>query len=791
MSTPYAEHAFDYHRNGWRGVLPLPSNAKAPVPAGYTGRAGAWPSPADIQTFIDHDPHLGNIALRLPEDVIGLDVDMYDGKQGAVTIARLETELGPLPPTVMSTSRADGSGIRLFKVPPRPTWRDPGPGVEVIHYGWRYLVVWPSIHPEGRTYVWVDQVTGEAIEAPINGNPWVMTELPETWVERLSSDEHIDKASVTDPEVVAWLDALPDGPPCKATTNALDDFTSRLADAVDGGSRHDAVLRPSARLVRVGDLGHRGVRDALSVARQRFLDAATQPPRERAPGEAAAEWRRMIAGAVAIVKADPTPDHKRRCCGPTLAALPPPPSEPTADGEPDEPTERSSWDAIDPTGLLDGTYRPPQPAQLVIDDDGSGLLYPNATNAVYGESESGKSWVALWATVQALKRGETVVYLDFEADAPVVYDRLLKLGAPLDALRDRLAYVRPDTPLGGIEASVLAGVLDRYRPTLVVLDGITDAMGLHGLNMLDNADVQKFDKLLPRAIADRGPAVVQIDHLSQMAAKDPTSKYGLGAQHKRAAISGAAYRLDVVRQFAPGVHGYGKLTITKDRHGVIRGRNHATKIAAEFHLDATDPDDLTAELRRPEDNTDEQGEFRPTVLMQRVSMALEQAPDGLTTNKLKKAVVGKDQFVKVAIDKLIGEGFITTGTGPRNATVHRSVRPFTSAEAGAQKPAASSDRGPASGNQSNGPTEAPSPTEAHGREPVPGLGGDTDSEAPRPPVYRYRASGLGQSGQSEPPSTNGQRDATPGAACICPCHRGAGDHGGHPCPGCDRLEATA
>jgi len=505
--TPYAAQAFAYLRKGWRGVLPLPNRAKSPVPAGYTGRAGAWPAPADIQTWIDFDPHLGNIALRLPEDVIGLDVDMYDGKAGAETLAQLEAELGPLPPTVMSTSRTDGSGIRLYRVPFHPTWRDPGPGVEVIHYGWRYIVAWPSIHPDGRTYVWVDQVTGEAIEAPVSGDPWVMTELPEMWVERLSSDEHIDKASITDPEVVAWLEALADGPPCKATTNALDDFTTKLADAVDGGSRHDAVLRPSARLVRVGDLGHRGVKDALTVARQRFLDAATQPPRERTPGEAVAEWRRMIAGAVALVKAEPTPDNKRQCgCAPALAELPPAP-DPAEDPAGDTPT-RSSWDAVDPTGLLDGTYRPPQPTQLTIGcfDDEDSLLYPGATNAVYGESESGKSWVALWATAQALYRGERVVYLDFEADAPMVFDRLLKLGSSVSELGpDRFGYIRPDTPLDAAEAAVLADVLDRLRPTLVVLDGITDAMGLHGLNMLDNRDVQTFDRKLPARSPIVGP----------------------------------------------------------------------------------------------------------------------------------------------------------------------------------------------------------------------------------------------------------------------------------------------
>jgi hypothetical protein len=144
--------------------------------------------------------HAGsNIALRLPDDVIGIDVDMYDGKRGRVTLAELETKWGELPPTWWSTSRNDGSGIRFYRVPAGRRWPSvPGPGVEIIQHGHRYAVVYPSIHPSGQPYRWMigDEYT-EAIP-----DPRLLTKLPATWVEGLTSYVGPDRATGwTDPDL--------------------------------------------------------------------------------------------------------------------------------------------------------------------------------------------------------------------------------------------------------------------------------------------------------------------------------------------------------------------------------------------------------------------------------------------------------------------------------------------------------------------------------------------------------------------------------------------------------------
>ena len=145
---------------------------KWPPPSGFTGKTGAYPNEIDLavwrEAFSD-----GNLALRLPDEVevagqlwsvIGLDEDHYGGKTGAETIAEGEKRYGPLPPTSYSTSRKDGSRIRLYRIPAGIKLRgvlkfsELNIGdVEIIQYHHRYMLCWPSIHDKtGWLYQWFD-----------------------------------------------------------------------------------------------------------------------------------------------------------------------------------------------------------------------------------------------------------------------------------------------------------------------------------------------------------------------------------------------------------------------------------------------------------------------------------------------------------------------------------------------------------------------------------------------------------------------------------------------------------
>ena len=58
------------------------------------------------------------LAERLPQGVLGIDADAYDGKNGEQTVRGWDAQFGTSPTTYRVTARRDGvSGIRLYQVP--------------------------------------------------------------------------------------------------------------------------------------------------------------------------------------------------------------------------------------------------------------------------------------------------------------------------------------------------------------------------------------------------------------------------------------------------------------------------------------------------------------------------------------------------------------------------------------------------------------------------------------------------------------------------------------------------
>lgn len=335
--TPYATAAHHYRQRGWN-PLPLPPRRKLPPPVGFTGYAGADVSGADIQEWIDQGRfgkhQVGNVALRTPDTVLGLDVDGYGDKAGLDTFLSAIDKLGPLPETVMSTSRDDKvSGIRLYRVPPGRRWADElGPGVEVIHHGHRYVVAAPSIHPEGMTYRWLNHDRSRRLHGPPVED---LPDLPQAWVDYLDRGDVANRPAkalgITDEELAAWLAENATGEPCRYVVRLTDELQETFAQ---GGSRHDAARATVAKLIRAADQGHRGVQVGLDTTEdllRRQLDAK-DGGRKRGlsdPGE----FERMVAGAVAIVQADPCSPLDMGCCGleaPPLVELAAPAQAPAA-----------------------------------------------------------------------------------------------------------------------------------------------------------------------------------------------------------------------------------------------------------------------------------------------------------------------------------------------------------------------------------------------------------------------------------------------------------------------------
>lgn len=339
-----------------------------------------------------------------------------------------------------------------------------------------------------------------------------------------------------------------------------------------------------------------------------------------------------------------------------------------------EPERRRTWRPVDLTAVLDGTHQPPEPT-VGARDDGVGLFYSGRVHSVSSESEGGKTWLALLAARHELEAGNSVVYLDFEDDEGGVVGRLLALGTDREQIRDRFAYIRPEDSIESLVNRVdLLDVIQTLRPTLTVFDGITEAMSLHGLELKDNTDIAKFGKMLPRWVADQGPAVVALDHVVKD--REGRGRYSIGGVHKLNGINGAAYLLDNRRPFGVGITGTSGVYIAKDRPAQLRKHalpSNGLHWFADLTLTSRDETFIEAELSVPARKDD--GGFRPTVLMAKISKTLAVNPKGLSKSAIEAAVGGKHEAVRLALEMLVNEGCVLEQKNG-NAKVHTLARPF-------------------------------------------------------------------------------------------------------------------
>jgi hypothetical protein len=332
-----------------------------------------------------------------------------------------------------------------------------------------------------------------------------------------------------------------------------------------------------------------------------------------------------------------------------------------------QPAKPTSWAPVDLAPVVAGENPTQRPAYLRR-RDGEALLYPAKQHAVYGEPESCKSFLIAAACARELRSGMDVVVFDFEDDAPTWVERLQALGAPTEQLLAHFHYVRPEEPISPRAWSDLAACLE--RACLVVFDGTNEAMALHGLNLSDNADVAKWLQI-PRRCQLRGAAVVTIDHVTKD--RESRGRYAIGAQAKLAAVD-VAYSLRVIKPFGRGREGLVSIKVEKDRAGYVREHQAPDGQIALMRLtsEANDSIDLVLEAPSEAGST-----FRPTVLMERVSRAVEETP-GLSKRALREAVRGDNRTKELALELLIREEYVEI---ERNGTghVHRSTRPYRQA----------------------------------------------------------------------------------------------------------------
>lgn len=343
---------------------------------------------------------------------------------------------------------------------------------------------------------------------------------------------------------------------------------------------------------------------------------------------------------------------------------------------PDATDSAHTWRPVDLGPVLDGERQRPQPT-VGRRTDKVGLFYPGKVNAVSSETEAGKTWFAVSAAIDEMMDGNRVLYLDFEDDEIAIVDRLLVLGVHRDLIRGRFHYVRPLEPLRGINIVDLDIALAEIQPTLVIVDGITEAMTLHGLNPLKNDEISTFGQGLLSRLTVTGAAVVCLDHVTKD--RENRGRYALGGVHKLNRIDGAAYMLENRTPFGIGVTGRSTIRIAKDRPAQLR--RHALPSAGGMHwfgdLVLTSHGDEFAEVEVvPPVAKSDDDDWRPTALMAKISDAFVHAGQPLTGRGVTDRVQGNAANIRRALAFLVDDGYVTTEGGSRGATLHTLVRPY-------------------------------------------------------------------------------------------------------------------
>ena len=254
---------------------------------------------------------------------------------------------------------------------------------------------------------------------------------------------------------------------------------------------------------------------------------------------------------------------------------------------------------------------------------------------------------------------------------------------------------------------------------IAVIDGANISMMRCGLNTNVAEDVARWHDAIMLPIADKtGAAVVANDHVPN----GPDRKgFAIGSQHKIAGLTGAGFTVEKIEPFGRGK--YGKATVRvgeKDREGYLHeigidDDQPDGMLVGELHINALDPEAITARLLAPNEFTitavaekrakkrpktaDAEVIKRPTAEMEAVSAYWEEmagSPEATSTTKTVAAIRARQMDGKakvmaknrledacvLLVDKTIEGGpYAEVGPGAwPNSKVHTNIKRYVASE---------------------------------------------------------------------------------------------------------------
>lgn len=317
----------------------------------------------------------------------------------------------------------------------------------------------------------------------------------------------------------------------------------------------------------------------------------------------------------------------------------------------------TTWEPIPLDDYFDGLFTI-QEATILKRTDGQGLLYPGKVHSFYGESESGKSWLAQIAAAEVLKSYKKVVYIDFESDAIDIAKRLKILGVTKPEAVQYFRYIRPERR-NLLDDPAWLSLLEEGSATLIVIDGVTESLTMWDGATKENDDITKWMREFPRALAKSGAAVVLVDHITKNA--ETRGRFAIGGQAKLATIDGAAYLIEPIKNLAPGVAGALTVRVTKDRPGAVRRnsgiwrKSDRTQEAAIIEVDSTGAImKYVICVPMSEDEVIEDQELK----MEKAIATFIATHPGCTKGEVTKGVKGGDHAIYERLETMLSTGSI-------------------------------------------------------------------------------------------------------------------------------------
>jgi hypothetical protein len=337
----------------------------------------------------------------------------------------------------------------------------------------------------------------------------------------------------------------------------------------------------------------------------------------------------------------------------------------------------ASWKPVDLSPYLDGTYEPPVPSVGVHRTDGLHFLYPGKHHEILGETESGKTWFCLMAALAEMRKGNKVVYIHFEeCDPGSTIERLKALGATNEELLAQFLFVGPVEKCNSQSVQALAD----ESPSLVVLDGVNEAMGVHGWDIYGPTGYTQYKMAVVRPFLSVGASTLEADHVTK--AKEGRGNNAFGTVHKGNSIDGCRISLENAVPFGRNRIGKSKVSVTKDRPGYLRMHGSSQKMNGSksymgmLLVDDTQ-DTLKATLTAVELETDSNGHENADAT--KVLEVLRAAPDCQigSTSKIREALKEKydvgmqNQRLVDALKELVGVGTIQEIKGRNGAAGYK------------------------------------------------------------------------------------------------------------------------